>query len=320
MNVLLRPLSTSIGGKVVVAITGLLLVGFVLGHMAGNLLIFLGRDWINAYAHHLKSLGMLLWIIRGGLLAVFVVHLVTALRLTLANSAARPVAYVYEDTMQASWASRHMALTGLMLLVFIVYHLAHFTAGAVDTASAQFDGSTGKPAPVANKHYLDLTDALQTVNDVKTWVPDHGKPLRAIKHPGEEYRHDVYSMVVNGFRNPFASVAYLVAMAVLGLHLWHGASSMLQTLGLNSRPWGKTVSVVGPAIADRKSVLGEQRDERIEVADLGGRQERGGHLPRRRVCGSEARSLLADAKARPRRDLAAGRRGLVDHGGDLAER
>src|SRR5262245_17025042 len=72
---------SSIGAKIIVAITGLLLVAFVLGHMAGNLLIFLGRDWLNAYAHHLKSLGTLLWILRGGLLLVFIIHVIVALQL-----------------------------------------------------------------------------------------------------------------------------------------------------------------------------------------------------------------------------------------------
>ncbi len=245
MNVLLRPLSTSIGSKVVVAITGLLLVGFILGHMAGNLLIFLGRDWLNAYAHHLKSLGIFLWLIRLGLLAVFVIHIVVAIRLNLTNGAARPVGYAHEDTMQASWASRHMVLTGLVLLAFTIYHLAHFTAGAIHTAAGQVDEKSRLKDLSAPKHYLDLTE----VHDSHGWSPAPRKNLLKEDLHGEEYRHDVYSMVINGFRDPLTSTTYLIAMAFLGLHLWHGASSMLQTLGLNGRSSSGVVWTIGPVIA-----------------------------------------------------------------------
>src|SRR5215213_7049822 len=133
-----RPLTSSLGSKYLMAITGLLLTGFVLGHMAGNLLIYAGPDALNSYAHGLKARPLLLWGARLGLLAVFVLHLVLAFRLTLQNSKARPVRYVHPDaTLQASWASRHMMLTGLVLLAFIVFHLAHFTLGVVKPAAIQ---------------------------------------------------------------------------------------------------------------------------------------------------------------------------------------
>jgi succinate dehydrogenase / fumarate reductase cytochrome b subunit len=260
MNVQSRPLLSSIGSKVIVAITGLLLVGFVLSHMAGNLLIFLGRDWLNEYAHHLKSLGPFLWVLRIGLLAVFVVHIAMSLQLNYTNSNARPQGYVYEETMQASWASRHMVWTGLVLLAFIAYHLAHFTLGVVDQAKTQFNDKGDEVPLKGPKPYLDLADLLveekvqsdgrsdQTILKAH-WVPGTNKDLTVEKNHGPELRHDVYSMVLNGFRNPTISVLYLLAMAVLGLHLWHGASSMLQTLGLNSRTAGWFVNGVGPAIA-----------------------------------------------------------------------
>jgi succinate dehydrogenase / fumarate reductase cytochrome b subunit len=253
MNVESRPLLSSIGSKVIVAITGLLLVGFVLTHMAGNLLIFLGRDWLNDYAHHLKALGPLLWVLRLGLLAVFVVHVALSLQLNYTNNNARPQGYVYEETMQASWASRHMVWTGLVLLAFIVYHLAHFTVGVVDQARAQYTASGARVDLKGPKNYLELTDQIaEQVKErvqVREWEPAPNKDLSLITEPGAEVRHDVYSMVINGFRNPMISVLYLLAMAVLGLHLWHGASSMLQTLGLNSRTAGWFVNGVGPAIA-----------------------------------------------------------------------
>jgi succinate dehydrogenase / fumarate reductase cytochrome b subunit len=123
---------SSIGGKVTMAITGLLLFGFVVAHLLGNLLLFGGPDAINAYAKGLHDLGALLWVARIGLLAVFVLHVATAIRLTRLNRAARPVAYAVEATMQANFASRSMVLSGLSLLVFVVYHLLHFTFGVTN--------------------------------------------------------------------------------------------------------------------------------------------------------------------------------------------
>jgi succinate dehydrogenase / fumarate reductase cytochrome b subunit len=122
---------SSIGGKVTMAVTGVLLFGFVVAHLLGNLQLLKGPEAINSYAKMLHDLGALLWVARIGLLAVFVLHVVTAIRLSRANKAARPVAYAKEATMQASMASRSMVLSGLSLLVFFVYHLLHFTLGVV---------------------------------------------------------------------------------------------------------------------------------------------------------------------------------------------
>lgn len=120
---------SSIGGKVTMAVTGLLLFGFVVAHLLGNLQLLQGPDKINAYAKMLHDLGPLLWVMRIGLLVVFVLHVVTAIRLARANKAARPVAYARPDTVQATMASRSMVFSGLSLLVFVIYHLLHFTLG-----------------------------------------------------------------------------------------------------------------------------------------------------------------------------------------------
>lgn len=123
---------SSIGGKVTMAITGLLLFGFVVAHLLGNLQLFAGPEKLNAYAKMLADTGVLLWVARIGLLAVFVVHVVTAIRLSRANRSARPVAYRHEDTVQATFASRSMVWSGLSLLGFVVYHLLHFTLGVTN--------------------------------------------------------------------------------------------------------------------------------------------------------------------------------------------
>lgn len=242
MSLLIRSLNTSIGSKFTVGLTGLALVGFVLVHMSGNLLIFAGQDALNSYAQKLKSLGGLLWVARAGLLAVFALHLFMTIKLTMANRAARPARYAYEGTLQASWASRHMWLTGLVLLTFVVYHLAHFTLGLTHAADVQI---TRSGEAVVSKNYLDLTEMKESG---KSYLPAPSENLSKHGH-SDEYRHDVYSMVVSGFRVPAISVFYIIAMGCLALHLWHGASSMFQSLGANSASWKKFIAYVGPVIA-----------------------------------------------------------------------
>jgi succinate dehydrogenase / fumarate reductase cytochrome b subunit len=198
MNLLLRPARSSLGKKYLMAVTGLLLTGFVVGHMSGNLLVYAGREAINTYAETLKAHPGLLWTARLGLLVIFLLHIALGLVLSYENKAARPSRYVYEGTLQANWASRHMLLTGLVLLAFVLYHLAHFTFG---------------------------------------WVVPIDDP------------RDVYGMVVSGFRVWWITLSYLVAMAFLGLHLWHGGSSFLQSLGLNGFRYAKLVRAVGPVVA-----------------------------------------------------------------------
>jgi succinate dehydrogenase / fumarate reductase cytochrome b subunit len=121
---------SSVGAKVLVALTGLGLVTFVLFHMIGNLKVFQGPDAINSYAYFLKhSLGALIWIARAGLLAIFVLHVALAVRLTLRSRRARPVPYQFPGSVQATVASRTMIWTGVVVGLFVLYHLAHFTFG-----------------------------------------------------------------------------------------------------------------------------------------------------------------------------------------------
>lgn len=120
-------LKTSVGKKLVVAVTGLMMIGFILGHLAGNLQIFMGQNQINSYAAKLQHLGPLLWVVRIILLGTVTAHGLASLLLAKENRAARPVSYVRESTVQATLASRTMVASGLLLAAFIVYHLLHFT-------------------------------------------------------------------------------------------------------------------------------------------------------------------------------------------------
>lgn len=126
---LLRFWNSSIGKKLIVALTGILLVGFLLGHMAGNLLVFQGRGAMNDYAeflHHLLH-GWGIWFVRIGLLGALVLHIAATVSLVQSNRSARDSRYACEATVQASGSSRIMIWSGLTILAFVVFHIFHFT-------------------------------------------------------------------------------------------------------------------------------------------------------------------------------------------------
>ena len=179
---------TSVGKKFLMAFSGFLLVGFLMAHLLGNLLIYLGPNAMNSYAEHLRNLGPLLWVARIILLTTVITHIVTAVQLTLENRAARPVPYKAYEPVRTTYAARTMAMSGLIVLAFIVYHILHFTL------------------KVTNPEISHGIDSLG--------------------------RHDVYGMVVKSFQNPFIVLAYVVAQILLAMHLAHGLSSLLQSLGI----------------------------------------------------------------------------------------
>jgi succinate dehydrogenase / fumarate reductase, cytochrome b subunit len=196
---------SSIGAKHIMALTGLGLVLFAIVHMIGHLGMFSGPDAYNSYAHFLQGLGALKWVARGGLLFIFVVHIATAIRLVMINRAARPVAYAAYKPVRSTAAGRYMALTGLTLLAFVIYHLLHFTIGLVQP------------------EYFHQLDPLE--------------------------RYDAYSMFVRGFMNLGIYASYAVAMLLLALHLGHGASSWLQSLGLRHPKYSPAGDKLGPLIS-----------------------------------------------------------------------
>ncbi|MFL5327402.1 MAG: succinate dehydrogenase cytochrome b subunit [Gemmataceae bacterium] len=205
---------STVGSKFLVAITGLILVGFLLGHFAGNALVFKGRDAINTYARGLRDLGWLLWVARGGLLAAFIVHIYLGTTLTMRNWAARPERYQFQATMRATFASRTMLFSGLVILAFTIYHLAHYTFAVVQTAP---DG----------RNFHELVQ--------RGWDPAHPTAPR----------YDVYNMVVFGFSNVWISATYIIAQLILGLHLSHGIASTFQTLGWNSPKYWPMIRNIG---------------------------------------------------------------------------
>jgi succinate dehydrogenase / fumarate reductase, cytochrome b subunit len=206
-------LGSTIGNKILVAITGLSLVTFVLFHMIGNLKMFSGRESINDYAYFLKhSLGALIWVARAGLLGTFALHLMLTIRLRFKSKAARPIGYHTSKIAQATPQSRVMLSTGLVIAAFTVFHLAHYTFCLIHPVSVQG----------IETNYAQLT------------------------HQG---KHDVYSMVVFGFSTPWISALYIVTQLILFIHLTHGIPSSLQTLGLAGRRFTRLAVLLGYAVA-----------------------------------------------------------------------
>ncbi len=209
MNALSRSISaywnSSIGKKVIVAVTGIALVLFLAGHMTGNLLVFAGREAFNDYAqflHHAVH-GAGIWVARIGLLLAVVLHVAATIALTRQNKAARKP-YAYPNTIQATKSSRIMIWTGLTILFFVIYHLLHFTVHAGNTYET----------------YVDQAYKAATVSAA---------------HPDGEIRHDAWKMVIDGFRVWYVSLFYIIAVSVLCSHLGHGVASIFQTLGINSK-------------------------------------------------------------------------------------
>ncbi|MDD5349544.1 MAG: succinate dehydrogenase cytochrome b subunit [Chthoniobacteraceae bacterium] len=205
MKAIISFYKSSIGKKWIVALTGLVLVGFVTGHMIGNLQLFLGYEALNKYAAFLQGLGELLWIIRGFLGVCLIVHIVTTALLWIQNNAATPQKYAVNNPQAATIAAKTMIVSGLIVVCFLVFHLLHFTA-------------------------------LYFHPDWKLWEDPDG-------------RHDVYSLVITGFRDPLASGFYLLGLFLLCMHLSHGIQSFIQTLGVRSRKIAQPLTTASPYLA-----------------------------------------------------------------------
>ena len=192
-----------IGKKLLMAVTGVILFLFVVGHLLGNLKVYEGPEPFNAYAEGLRTVGapffgrgQLLWVARIVLLASVLVHIWAAIAVTRASWRARPVAYRRLEPVETTYAARTMRWGGVIILVYVIYHLLDFTFGRVNPS----------------------------------FVPG-----------------DVYHNVVASFRMWPVSAAYVVAMLVVGLHIYHGLWSAGQTLGVNRPPtvgWRRGVSAV----------------------------------------------------------------------------
>ncbi|MFH0944607.1 MAG: succinate dehydrogenase cytochrome b subunit [Planctomycetota bacterium] len=144
MSGLRQTIGSTIGVKTVMALTGLALFLFVVGHLVGTLQIFVGREAINNYAELLQSSGPVLWGVRSVMLVLLLAHVVSALVTWNRSRAARPVPYKMVTPQKSTYASRTMLLTGLILLAYVLFHLLHFTVGAIQPAASQITEVVGE--------------------------------------------------------------------------------------------------------------------------------------------------------------------------------
>ena len=210
MNRLAKFYASSIGKKFIAAITGLILFGFVAGHVAGNLKVFTGSDMIaeggqthavphiDQYGQFLKSIGEPflpymagLWIARIVLLGSVILHMTVVIQLSLKSAEARPVGYVRSKKRAASWAARYMMFSGSVVLAFIIFHILHFTTGTIQIGRFE-----------------------------------HG---------------DVYENLRSSFSYWWVSLGYVVVMGMLAFHMFHGVWSLFQTLGLDNPDRNKAI-------------------------------------------------------------------------------
>ena len=195
-NPIVRFWRSAVGKKWVMAVTGIMLLGFVLFHMIGNLKVYLGASHLDEYAEWLRTLGepfaprtVFLWILRVGLVAAFFFHIVSAAQLTRMNHQSRPVGYQSpRDYVAANFASRTMRWTGVIVGLFVIFHLLDLTWG---TANPDF------------------------------------------------VRGDVYENLIHSFQRVPVAIVYILANIALAIHIFHGAWSMFQSLGLNNPRWNQ---------------------------------------------------------------------------------
>lgn len=140
-------LTSTVGRKILMAVTGLLLVGFITIHLLGNLSIFAGNEAINIYAAGLHSMPPVVWIFRLCILVIFVIHITFGIQLTVENSAASPEQYAIQVSQKTTFSAKSMIYTGLIVLAFILYHLLHLTMHVVhtDAVSAVNELVNGRP-------------------------------------------------------------------------------------------------------------------------------------------------------------------------------
>ena len=203
MGKLKRTLLSSLIKKFVMAITGFVLASFLLVHMLGNLqMLEGGPNAINAYANFLQTLPWeFLWGFRIVLAACFVLHFLTAFLLVVENRNARPQAYAVKKSLASSPAARTMIYSGIIILLFAIVHIMHYTV-------------------------INLNPELKELDWVATSGMYEGKTI-----------HDVYAMMIVAFSNDWVAIAYIVSMILIGFHLSHGVSSMFQSVGMRDEKW-----------------------------------------------------------------------------------
>jgi len=187
---------STLGKKILMAVTGIILFLYLVAHMLGNLQIFMGEAQINKYAHLLHYSAAFLWTARLVILFCVGVHIYAAFQVWWRSLKARPIGYKVYNPPSVDYAAKTMVWSGPIIAAFITYHLAHFTVGCV------------------HPQFVDL---------------------------------EPYHNVITGFQHTPVAIAYIVALLLLGFHLYHGLWSLFQTLGLDHPkfgPWRRPLAVI----------------------------------------------------------------------------
>ena len=192
---------TTIGKKALLALSGVILFGFVIQHMLGNLQVFLGADVYNHYAESVKSSAALVWSVRSVLLLALITHVVLVIQLYTRSLAARPIGYRVKKNIATSYAGATMKYSGPALLLYILFHLAHFTFPGLSLGGHEFSAI------------------------------------------------DPYGNFVAGFQLWWVTLLYVTANLLLGMHLFHGAYSLMQSLGLNHPRYNRRARLGARAFA-----------------------------------------------------------------------
>lgn len=223
---LLAVMNSTIGLKLAMATTGFVLVGFVVAHMVGNLQIYLGPTVFNDYAQMMQST-KLVWVLRLIMLGAIAGHVASGARLTLRNAESRENEYEASLRSQTSSAAGKLMMhTGIILLIFILVHLGHFTLGLVQPENFQF----------------------QEMLQGNLWVPvPEGFDTSTLA--ATELRHDAFAMFVRGFSSPAMALFYIICNCAVMFHLYHAVASMFATLGLSNRDTRGLFKLVGIKIA-----------------------------------------------------------------------
>ena len=197
-----RLFSSSIGSKLLIALTGLGLFIFLIGHLSGNLLFLLGPATFNEYSHKLVS-NPLVYVAEAGLIAIFLLHIYKTVRLYAGAKGARPVSYARKEwaggPSRKSWSSTTMIFTGVVVLAFVILHLRKFKFGT----------------------YYETPEGIR----------------------------DLYRLQIEIFSSPGYVAFYMLAMVVIGFHLWHGVPSVAQSLGIDHPKHTPRILWIGRALA-----------------------------------------------------------------------
>lgn len=206
MPSLLKAATSQVGRKILTGLTGLFLVLFVIFHLGGNLAVFGEPDAMNRYSLTLHNFGPLLWFARVGLLVTFVIHAWIGLSIWWNKRKARPQKYaVYSSKggpSKQSLSSRSMAFTGVVLIIFVIFHINTFAMG--DTETIMLDG---------------------------------------------QQTHDIKSLVLETFQNPFYAFGYAFVMLLLGTHLGHGIWSAFTSLSIHNKKVSAMIYSLGVVMA-----------------------------------------------------------------------